>query len=88
MEKGKILNKADSILNSENKGTADRRNSMVTEYGRFSAVTDLKPTFLDKDATMIEINHWADQFNNYITMGYEGNPPDKGISMHVSPSYT
>ena len=32
--------------------------SANVEYGRFTAVADLKPVFLDKEATMVEINQW------------------------------
>jgi hypothetical protein len=30
--------------------------SANVEYGRFTAVADLKPVFLDKEATVVEIN--------------------------------
>ena len=52
---------------------------------RFSAVPDLKPVFLDKEATMMEVNQWTEQFQNYIRMGYRNNPPAKGVSMHLGP---
>ena len=55
------------------------------EYVRFSAVPDLKPVFLDKEATMIDVNQWSEQFQNYISIGYRNNPPVKGVLMHIGP---
>ena len=34
---------------------------------------------------MIVVNHWADQFMNYINMGYRNCPPQKEVSMHLGP---
>ena len=45
----------------------------------------MKPTFLDQDSDMVEINLFCEQFTNYLNMGYRGNPPTTGISLHLSP---
>ena len=50
---------------------------------RFTAITNLK--FLEKEATMIEVNHWIKQLTNYINMGCRSNPPQIGIFMHLGP---
>ena len=55
------------------------------EFSRFTAVSDLKPVYLDKEANLIEINQWIEQFQNYIKMGYRNNPPATGVSMHLGP---
>ena len=49
--------------------------STSKEFGRFTLVSDLKPGYLDKEANLIEINQWIEQFQNYINMGYRNNPP-------------
>ena len=81
----KTLNQADTLLSSDKKGTAEQKNTLVNDFGRFTAVSDLKPNFLDNDASMIEIHSWIEQFESYITLGYKGNPPSKGIYMHMRP---
>ena len=51
-----------------------------------AAIPDLKPVYIEKEATMIEVNLWANQFMNYIHIGYRnGPPPQKGIAMHLRP---
>ena len=52
---------------------------------RFPAIPNLKPVFLEKEATMIEVIQWTDQLMNYINMGYRTNPPQRGINMHLGP---
>ena len=44
----------------------------------------MKPTFLNQDSDMVDINKLCNQFKNYLTMGYKGKPPTSGISMHLS----
>ena len=34
---------------------------------------------------MIEVNHWAEQFMNYINMVYRNCPSQKGVSIHLGP---
>ena len=65
--------------------TQSREPSSTNGYERFTAYSDLKPTYLNQDSTMIEINQWCSQLNNYLNMGYRGNPPTTGISMHLAP---
>ena len=52
----------------------------------------MKPTFLNQDSDMVDINEFCNQFRNYMSMGYKGKPPNAGISMHLStlmhPSWT
>ena len=41
--------------------------------------------FSELDATMVEVNQWTEQFQNYIKMGYRNNSPAKGVSIHLGP---
>ena len=41
--------------------------------------------FLEKEATMIEVNQWTEHLMNYINMGYRINPPQTKINMHLGP---
>jgi phage shock protein A len=53
------LEAVDSLLKpTENskKTVTSNDGSASTEYGRFTAVSDLKPVFLDKEASMVEVN--------------------------------
>ena len=86
-ENAAILESVDSLLKpTESKKSVTSSDGTVgVEYGRFTAVADLKPVFLDKDATMIEVNEWIKQFQNYIRMGYRNSPPVKGVAMHLGP---
>ena len=78
-------------LSSPKKPPSKRSSQQLSEtdnpnsYDRFTPQSDLKPTFLDQDSTMIEINHWCSQLTNYLKMGYRGNLPKKGISLHLAP---
>ena len=82
------LKSVDSLLKpTENtkKTVTSTDGALSVEYGRFTAVADLKPLFVDKEATMVEVNQRTGQFQNYIRMGYRNNPPAKGVSMHLGP---
>ena len=48
-------------------------------------IPDLKPVFLEKEATMIEVNHWIEQFINQIIMGYRNCPPQREVSVYLGP---
>ena len=77
------LESVDSLLKpTENskKTVTSPDGSASVEYSRFTAVADL-----DKEASMVEINQWIEQFQNYVRMGYRNNPPAKGFSMHLVP---
>ena len=65
--------------------TSSPDGSTTTEFGRFTAVADLKPGYLDNEANLIEINQWIEQFQNYVRMGYHKHPPATGVSMHLDP---
>ena len=82
------LEQADGLLTPAKPAAAvtqSREPGNQTEYARYNVVSDLKPTFLDKETTMIEINHWCNQLENYINMGYRNNPPETGVAMHLGP---
>ena len=57
----------------------------TTNYQRFMSCPDLKPTYLNQDASMIEINQWGNQLINYLNMGYNRNLPETGVSVHLGP---
>ena len=50
---------------------------------QFAAIPDLKPGFLEKEATIIEVIQWTKELINYINMGYRNSPPQTGINMHL-----
>ena len=83
----KTLEGADKLLAPEKPTpvTQPREPSSTTNYTRFTSYTDMKPTFLNQDSTMIEINQWCSQLVNYLNMGYSGNPPATGVSLHLAP---
>ena len=62
-----------------------RETTETPEFTRFQSYPDMEPTFLSQDSDMIEINLFFEQFANYLNMGYRGNPPNSGISLHLSP---
>jgi hypothetical protein len=57
----------------------------ATNCNRFKSCPELKPTFLNQDSSMIDINQWCSQLVNYLNMSYSRNPPEKGVSMHLGP---
>ena len=57
----------------------------TADYVRFQSCPELKPTFLNQDSDMVDINMFCRQFRDYMNMGYKGKPPTTGISMHLSP---
>ena len=81
----KILETVDALLTPQKTTLLPQNRAANSEFERFSAVPDLKPVFLDKEATMIEVNQWCEQFFNYIMMGYRNSPPKRGVSMHLGP---
>ena len=84
----KILELADTLLASPKKQAKNQINNetnLTNEFERFIAQTDLKPTFLNQDTNMVELNRWCTQLSNYINAGYRGSPPEKGVFMHLPP---
>ena len=64
------LEGADKLLHQ--KPTPATRREPSGNPTRFNSYPDLKPTFLNQDSTMIEINQWGNQLVNYLNMGYNG----------------
>jgi hypothetical protein len=77
------LEGADKLLHQ--KPTPATQKESSGNPTRFNSYPDLKPTFLNQDSTMIEINQWCNQLTNYLNMGYNGNPPAMGTSIHLAP---
>jgi hypothetical protein len=57
----------------------------TTNYTRFMSYPELKPTYLNQDSSMVDINQWCSQLENYLNMGYSRNPPETGVSVHLGP---
>ena len=81
------LELADTILASPKTttNTINNETNPTKGFERFIAQTDLRPTFLNQDTTMVELNQWCIQLSNYINTGYRGSPPEKWIFMHLPP---
>ena len=78
----------DALLASPKKQARNQTNNdnnPPNDFERFIAQTDLKPTFLNQDTNMVELNQWCTQLSNYINAGYRGNPPNRGVFMHLPP---
>ena len=80
------------MANDMNYQTANQKSTSkpagpieTTDYVRFQSCPELKPTFLNQDSDMVDINVFCKQFRDYMNMGYKGKPPTTGISMHLSP---
>ena len=78
------LPRVDTRLSPQNK-REEIQTVQNNGFGKFATIPDLKPTFLEKEATMIKVNQWAKQFMNYINMGYSNGLPQRRISMHLRP---
>ena len=78
------LQRVDTRLSPQNK-REEIQTVQNNGFGKFATIPDLKPTFLEKEATMIKVNQWAKQFMNYINMGYRNGPPQKDTLMHLGP---
>ena len=63
----------------EEYGLRENQTFQSSDFGRFAAIPDLKPVFLEKEAARIEVNQWAERFMHYINMGYRNFPPQKGV---------
>ena len=83
----RTLEEADELTAAEKPAqpSRSRETSETPEFARFQSYPDMKPTFLDQDSDMAEINLFCEQFTNYLNMGYRGNPPTTGISLHFLP---
>ena len=46
---------------------------------KFHCYSDLKPKYLEKDSTLLEVRSWILQTKNYIEAGYKTSPPKKRI---------
>ena len=71
----KILEDVYALLTPQKTTSLPQNRAANSQFERFSEVPDLKPVFLDKEATMIEVNQWCEHFFNYITMGYRNSLP-------------
>ena len=62
----KTLEEADELTASENpiQTSGSRETSETPEFDRFQSYPDMKPTFLDQDSDMVEINLFCEQFTN------------------------
>ena len=83
----KTLEEADKLTTPEKPQATNLSRELITNNGleRFIEYSDLKPTYLNQDSSMIEINQWCNQLKNYLNMGYRGNPPTSGIWIHTLP---
>ena len=52
---------------------------------KFTAYTELKPKFLQKESTLLEVKSWTRQAKLYITAGYKTDPPIQGIVRDIAP---
>ena len=74
-----------AIARDTEKGSKEVQIVQASGVEKFIAITYLKPKFLRKEATMIEVNQWIKQLANYIKMRYRSNPPQTGIFMYLRP---
>ena len=83
----RVLERANELNDQARKQTVPTRQREPTEtpeYTRFQSHPEMKPTILNQDSDIVDINEFCNQFRNYMTMGYKGKPPNAGISMHLS----
>jgi hypothetical protein len=81
------LEKVETLLEPEKPERAipQPEPNRTTNCNRFMSCPELKPTFLNQDSSMIDINQWCSQLVNYLNMSYSRNPPETGVSVHLGP---
>ena len=62
----------------------EQTSKTVNSLDKFTAYTELKPKFLEKESTLLEVKQWTRQARLYITAGYKTDPPEKGIFRYVA----
>ena len=65
--------------------TTEQTPKLVNSLDKFTAYTELKPKFLEKESTLLEVTQWTRQASLYISAGYKTVPPSKGIFKYMAP---
>ena len=54
-----------------------------SEFVRFNPATDTRPSYLERESSMLETLAWIDQATYYIRSGFKNKPPQSGALVHL-----
>ena len=54
-----------------------------SEFVRFNPATDTRPSYLERESSMLETLAWIDQATYYIKSGFKNKPPQSGALVHL-----
>ena len=83
-----MIRRIDIILLEEQKksnptlavpGASSNNNFII-----FNLAPYTKPAYLEKEASMLDINVFIEQMTYYINTGFKSKPPEKGCYIHLA----
>ena len=84
-EHDKIILKAEEEMSKKEDVTVVQKNGNNGDWQNFRPNSSLKPNPLEKDSTALEIQSFVEQFEAYITDGFQGPPKKDHIYIHLQP---
>ena len=54
-----------------------------SEFVRFNPAADTRPSYLERESSMLETLAWIDQATYYIRSGFKNKPPQSGSLVHL-----
>ena len=79
-----ILMEVDSAMKNIRASGQTGSSSGLSEFIRFNPAPDTRPSFLERESSMLEVLTWIEQATYYVKTGLKNKPPLTGSLVHLS----
>ena len=78
-----ILMEVEVTMRSRTGTQAVANPSQESEFVRFNPASDTRPSYLERESSMLETLAWIDQATYYVRSGFKNKPPQSGSLVHL-----
>ena len=79
-----ILMEVDSAMKNIGASGQTGSSSGLSDFIRFNPAPDTRPSFLERESSMLEVLTWIEQATYYVKTGFKNKPPLTGSLVHLS----